>query len=125
MVDKHLTKVVKMATMTELLDVSQDDVSVIRNPTQHAKHALLMRYQRDPDFHDSLNKLVSSLQQNASHRNISFEELCGIELTKMLESQEPSQTGQNRMHTNYAILNSITEEPIDSMLKHSQHQEDS
>lgn len=54
----------------------------------------------------------------------------------MLESQQELSHSSPRHHhkhapaphTNinyHAILNSITEEPVDSILKHSQHQEDS
>ena len=44
MVEKYLTKIVKMATMTELVDVLDDDASLTRSPTELAKHALLLRY---------------------------------------------------------------------------------
>ena len=78
MVEKQINKIVTMATMTELVDepiligqnqgngeegsdenyltAEQHNYGIIRS-------ALKLRYERDPTFHDRLNKLALTIQK--------------------------------------------------------------
>ena len=57
MLDEQLAKILKLAAMTEL-----DEESVQNAPSrQIIKQALLKRYERDPLFHESLQKLMATV----------------------------------------------------------------
>lgn len=99
MVEKQISKIITMATMTELVgepamgthDSNEHSLSEEYN-SNLIRTSIRLRYERDPSFHSSMQKLIKNVLKRAEQESRPFEEVFDEELGSYQENHTQPET---------------------------------